>query len=99
MQDVIFAGAAGVQSRNAAEVEVLLDNSDRGLDSDFSEISIVRKLSREGEGEYRLNGARCRMVDVSRSSPTPASARRCIPSCRRGGWSRSCTRSRATGAS
>ena len=64
MQDVIFAGAAGVPSRNAAEVEVLLDNSDGSLDSDFSEISIVRKLSREGEGEYRLNGARCRMVDV-----------------------------------
>src|SRR6187401_191464 len=64
MQDVIFAGAAGVPSRNAAEVEVLLDNSDGTLDTDFSEISIVRKLNREGEGEYRLNGARCRMVDV-----------------------------------
>src|SRR5687768_15733022 len=64
MQDVIFAGAAGVTSRNAAEVEVLLDNSDGTLDTDFSEISIVRKLSRDGEGEYRLNGARCRMVDV-----------------------------------
>ena len=64
MQDVIFAGAAGVPSRNAAEVEVLLDNSDGGLDSAFSEISIVRKLSRDGEGEYRLNGARCRLVDV-----------------------------------
>ena len=64
MQDVIFAGAAGVTSRNAAEVEVLLDNSDGTLESDFSEISIVRKLSRDGEGEYRLNGARCRMVDV-----------------------------------
>ena len=28
------------------------------------EISIVRKLDRYGEGEYRLNGARCRLVDV-----------------------------------
>ena len=64
MQDVIFAGAAGVQSRKAAEVEVLLDNSDGELDSGFSEISIIRKLSRDGEGEYRLNGARCRLVDV-----------------------------------
>ena len=64
MQDVIFAGAAGVPSRNAAEVEVLIDNADGTLDSGFSEISIVRKLSRDGEGEYRLNGARCRMVDV-----------------------------------
>jgi chromosome segregation protein len=64
MQDVIFAGAAGVKSRNAAEVEVLLDNADGTLETDFSEISIVRKLGRDGEGEYRLNGARCRMVDV-----------------------------------
>ena len=64
MQDVIFAGAAGVASRNAAEVEVLLDNSGGSLESDFSEVSITRKLSRDGEGEYRLNGARCRMVDV-----------------------------------
>src|SRR4028119_461851 len=64
MQDVIFAGAAGVPSRNAAEVEVLLDNSGGALETDFSEVSITRKLSRDGEGEYRLNGARCRMVDV-----------------------------------
>ena len=30
----------------------------------FSEISIRRRLDRDGEGEYRLNGARCRLVDV-----------------------------------
>src|SRR6266536_3503294 len=64
MQDVIFAGGHGLPSRNAAEVEVVIDNSDRGLESDFSEISIVRRLDRSGEGEYRLNGARCRLVDV-----------------------------------
>src|SRR5436309_13020201 len=64
MQDVIFAGGHGLPSRNAAEVEVVLDNGDRGLESDFSEISIVRRLDRSGDGEYRLNGARCRLVDV-----------------------------------
>jgi chromosome segregation protein len=64
MKDVIFAGAHGVQSSNAAEVEVVIDNHDGALDLDFSEISIVRKLDRDGEGEYRLNGARCRLVDV-----------------------------------
>jgi len=64
MQDVIFAGGAGVPSRNAAEVEVVLDNSDGAFDSEFSELSILRRLGRDGEGEYRLNGARCRMVDV-----------------------------------
>src|SRR5437868_9073817 len=64
MQDVIFAGGHGLPSRNLAEVEVVLDNGDRGLESDFSEISIVRRLDRSGDGEYRLNGARCRLVDV-----------------------------------
>src|SRR5436309_13616625 len=64
MQDVIFAGGHGLPSRNLAEVEVVLDNGDGSLDSDFSEISIVRRLDRGGDGEYRLNGARCRLVDV-----------------------------------
>jgi chromosome segregation protein len=64
MQDVIFAGGPGLPSRSAAEVEVVLDNSDGGLASDFSEVSILRRLDRGGEGEYRLNGARCRLVDV-----------------------------------
>ena len=64
MKDVIFAGAHGVQGSNAAEVEVVIDNGDGALDIDFSEISIVRRLERDGEGEYRLNGARCRLVDV-----------------------------------
>src|SRR4051794_33362511 len=64
MQDVIFAGGHGLPSRSAAEVEVVIDNGDGGLPSEFSEISIVRRLDRSGEGEYRLNGARCRLVDV-----------------------------------
>jgi chromosome segregation protein len=64
MKDVIFAGGHGVQGSGAAEVEVVIDNSDRRLATDFSEISIVRRLGRDGEGEYRLNGARCRLVDV-----------------------------------
>ena len=64
MKDVIFAGGHGVQGAGAAEVEVVIDNRAGRLDSDFSEISIVRRLKRDGEGEYRLNGARCRLVDV-----------------------------------
>jgi chromosome segregation protein len=64
MQDVIFAGGHGVQSRNEAEVEVVIDNSDGGLNSEFSEISITRFLNKDGESGYRLNGARCRLIDV-----------------------------------
>ena len=64
MQDVIFGGGRGVQARSSAEVELVLDNSDGTVDLPLAEISIVRRLDRSGEGEYRLNGARCRLVDV-----------------------------------
>ncbi|HYM58146.1 MAG TPA: AAA family ATPase, partial [Solirubrobacteraceae bacterium] len=64
MQDVIFAGGHGVQAREEAEVEVVLDNADGALDLPASEIAIARRLDRTGEGEYRINGARCRLIDV-----------------------------------
>ncbi len=64
MQDVIFAGAHGVQARSEAEVEVILDNASGAVDLPAGEISIVRRLNRAGEGEYRVNGARCRLTDV-----------------------------------
>ncbi len=64
MQDVIFGGGRGVQPRRAAEVEIVLDNSDGSIDLPLSEISIERRLDRNGEGGYRLNGARCRLSDV-----------------------------------
>src|ERR1044072_7275961 len=64
MQDVIFAGAHGVQARSEAEVEVVLDNASGAVDLPAGEVSIVRSLNRAGEGEYRVNGARCRLTDV-----------------------------------
>src|SRR5215203_6063227 len=64
MQDVIFAGSHGVQARSEAEVEVVLDNAGGAVDLPAGEISIVRRLNRAGEGEYRVNGARCRLTDV-----------------------------------
>ncbi|MBK5229745.1 MAG: AAA family ATPase, partial [Thermoleophilia bacterium] len=64
MQDLLFGGAEGVPSASAAEVELVFDNADGTLDSDFSELAITRRLGRDGEGEYRINGARCRLVDV-----------------------------------
>ena len=77
MQDVIFAGGRDRSARSAAEVEVVIDNSDGAAGSEFSEISIQRRLDRSGDGGYRLNGARCRLADVPRRSPTRRSAARC----------------------
>jgi chromosome segregation protein len=65
MQDVIFAGGRDRGARNAAEVEVVIDNSDGGAGSEFAEISVSRRLDRNGEGGYRLNGARCRLADIT----------------------------------
>ena len=64
MQDVIFVGGHGLPGRSAAEVEVVLDNTRRTDATEFSELSIVRRLERSGAGEYRLNGARCRLADI-----------------------------------
>jgi chromosome segregation ATPase len=64
MQDVISAGGAGAGRRNAAEVEVVIDNSEGRAATELSEIAVQRSLDRSGDGVYRLNGARCRLVDV-----------------------------------
>ncbi|HWM56043.1 MAG TPA: AAA family ATPase [Solirubrobacterales bacterium] len=64
MQDVISAGGKGVGQRRAAEVEVVIDNSEGRAATELSEIAVSRRLDRAGDGGYRLNGARCRLVDV-----------------------------------
>ncbi len=63
MQDVIFGGAPGRQAASSASVELVLDDSE-GVLGLGPEVSIFRALERSGEGEYRLCGARCRLIDV-----------------------------------
>jgi chromosome segregation protein len=65
MQDVISAGGKGIGQRRAAEVEVTIDNSEGRAATELSEIAVKRTLDRSGEGGYRLNDARCRLVDVT----------------------------------
>jgi chromosome segregation ATPase len=65
MQDVISAGGSGIGQRREAQVEVVIDNSDGRAATEFSEIAVERRLDRGGDGGYRLNGARCRLVDVT----------------------------------
>jgi chromosome segregation protein len=63
--DVLFAGAAGRSPGDSCEVELLFDNADHALPGlEFSEVSIVRRLHRGGEGQYLVNGAQVRRVDV-----------------------------------
>jgi chromosome segregation protein len=63
--DVLFAGSAGKPPAEFCEVELVFDNADQALPGlDFSEVSIVRRLHRGGEGQYLVNGAQVRRTDV-----------------------------------
>ena len=64
MDDVIFAGTADRTALGRAEVSLTIDNSDKSLSLDFSEITITRTLFRSGESEYSLNKAPCRLLDI-----------------------------------
>jgi chromosome segregation ATPase len=62
--DVLFAGSATRPAASHCEVELLFDNAGGELDVDFSEVAITRRLHRGGEGQYLVNGAQVRRVDV-----------------------------------
>lgn len=64
MQDVIFAGTSGRQALGRAEVTLTIDNSDGMLPIEYSEVSITRRMFRDGAGEYEINGNSCRLMDV-----------------------------------
>lgn len=64
MQDVIFAGTAGRAPLGRAEVTLTIDNSDGALPIEYSEVSITRRMFRDGAGEYEINGTSCRLMDV-----------------------------------
>src|SRR4029077_9885470 len=64
-EDVLFNGSASRAAADHCEVELLFDNEDGQLpEIDFSEVSIVRRLHRGGEGQYIVNGAHVRRTDV-----------------------------------
>ena len=64
MEDVIFAGTSGRAPLGRAEVTLTVDNSDGALPIDYSEVSITRRMFRDGAGEYEINGTACRLLDI-----------------------------------
>lgn len=64
MEDVIFAGTSSRAPLGRAEVTLTIDNSDNALPIEYSEVSITRRMFRDGAGEYEINGASCRLMDV-----------------------------------
>ncbi|HTZ44524.1 MAG TPA: chromosome segregation protein SMC [Jatrophihabitans sp.] len=64
MEDVIFAGTAGRPPLGRAEVTLTIDNSDGALPIDYVEVSITRRMFRDGASEYEINGEGARLLDI-----------------------------------
>jgi len=67
MADVIFNGSTTRKPVGTAGIELIFDNSDGsagGVHAKFSQISVKRQVSRDGQSSYFLNGSRCRRRDI-----------------------------------
>ncbi|MET0606855.1 MAG: chromosome segregation SMC family protein, partial [Beijerinckiaceae bacterium] len=67
MDDVIFAGSGNRPARNAAEVGLHIDNSDRRAPAAFNDaetLDVSRRIEREEGSTYRINGREVRARDV-----------------------------------
>lgn len=68
MTDVIFNGSNTRKPVAQASIELIFDNSDNSLVGEyaaFAEISIRRRVSRDGQNTYFLNGTKCRRRDIT----------------------------------
>jgi len=65
MENIIFNGNKSRKPANLAEVSLTFDNTKNILPTDFSQVTITRKLYRTGESEYRLNDVQCRLKDIT----------------------------------
>jgi chromosome segregation protein len=68
MTDVIFNGSGGRKPVGQASIELIFDNSEGrivGEYASYSEIGIKRKVTRDGQSNYYLNGSKCRRRDIT----------------------------------
>ena len=65
MENVIFNGTRSKKPMGMAEVSLTLVNDDGALPSDYTEVTITRRIFRSGESEYLLNKNVCRLKDIT----------------------------------
>ncbi len=63
-QDVIFSGSNGRGRSGFADVSLTFNNEDHTMPIDFSEVTVTRRLYRDGNSEYLLNGSVARLSDI-----------------------------------
>jgi chromosome segregation protein len=64
MEDVIFNGTKSRKPLNVAEVSITIENTKGILPTEYSEVTITRRVFRSGESEYYLNKTLCRLKDI-----------------------------------
>ena len=64
MEDVIFNGTEQKKPLAYCEVSLTFDNADGKLNTDFTEVTVTRRVYRSGESEYLLNRTACRLKDI-----------------------------------
>ena len=65
MENIIFNGTKNRKPANLAEVSLTFQNTKNILPTEFTTVTITRKLYRSGESEYELNGVSCRLKDIT----------------------------------
>ena len=63
-EDIIFAGTQARKSLGFAEVSIVIDNNDNKLPIEYSEVTVTRKIYRNGETGYFINKVPCRLKDI-----------------------------------
>ncbi len=65
MEEVIFSGSENRKPLNFAEVSLSFAGASAFLNLDYDEITITRRLFRNGDSEYYINKSPCRLKDVT----------------------------------
>ncbi|HEV8538323.1 MAG TPA: chromosome segregation protein SMC, partial [Bacteroidota bacterium] len=64
MEDVIFNGTKNRKPLGLAEVSLTIENTKGILPTEYSEVTVTRRVFRSGESEYQLNKVPCRLKDI-----------------------------------
>ena len=64
MGDVIFNGSKGKKPGVMARVSITFENTKNLLPTEYTEVTLTRKLFRSGDSEYSINDVKCRLKDI-----------------------------------
>ncbi len=64
LEDVIFGGTQEKKAMSYCEVSLTIDNQDKIMDIDFSEVTVKRRAYKSGESQFYINNEQCRLKDI-----------------------------------